>query len=161
MGSHLINKEGNNRPPEQCASNDKGVTDDNVIKLVFGQRETEAGKQRDNQEHDERIAQREQEACHHITQVIVALVEVLLDLADRVVHDHVDGVHDEDDTSYNLQHIDVVGNEIGYERDAQPDQKTVEQVACRSPNTGEKTGIAPTVKCALNTQDTNRTHRSR
>ena len=115
VGAHLVDKEGDNRPPQQCAQDNRGVTEDDVIPLVFGQRETETREQGDNQEHDERVAQGEQESRNHVPPLIVALADILLDLAYRVVDNHVDGIDNQDDATHNLQDVDVVGNKIGHQ----------------------------------------------
>lgn len=149
VGAHLIDKERDDGPPQQSAHYDEGIAHGDVIPLVFGQRETKARKQRDNQEHDKRIAQREQEACNHIPPTVIAGVNTLLDLADRIVDNHVDGIGDQDDAADNLQDVDVVGDKIGHERDAQPHEQTVEQIARRSSHSGEKSRAATIVQCAL------------
>ena len=125
VGAHLVNEEGDDRPPQQGAQHNRGVTQDDVIPLVLGQRETETRKQRDNQEHDERVAQGEQESRDHVPPLVVALVDIFLDLAYRVVNNHVNSVNNEDDATHNLQNVDVIGNKIGHQRDAQPDEQTV------------------------------------
>ena len=151
MGAHLVNKEGNYRPPDQCPHHNKGVAQDDVVEFVFRQGETESCKQRNNQEHDERIAQGEQETCYRITPVVLSLIKVLGNLADRVVDDHVNGIDDKDNTADNLQNIHVVGNKIGDQRNTQAHQQAVEQVAGSSTHTRKETGIAPLVQRALNT----------
>ncbi len=151
MGAHLVNKEGNYRPPNQRPHHNKGVAQDDVVEFVFRQGETESRKQGYNQEHDERIAQGEQEACYRITPVVLALVKVLGNLADRVVDDHVNGIDDKDDTADNLQDIHMVGNKIGDQRNTQAHQQAIEQVAGSSTHTRKETGIAPLVQRALNT----------
>ena len=161
MGAHLVNKEGNNRPPDQRPHHNKGVAQDDVVEFVFRQGETESGKQGNDQEHDERIAQGEQETCYRITPVVLALINVLGNLADGIVDDHVNGIDDKDDTADNLQDIHMVGNEIGDQRNTQAHQQAVKQVAGSSTHTRKETGIAPLVQRALNTQDTYRTHRCR
>ena len=158
VGTHLIDKERDDCPPQQRSQHNRGVAEDDVVELILGQREVESGEQGDNQEHDERIAQGEQEAGDHVPPLVVTLVDALLDLADRVVYNHVDGIDDQDNAADTLQHIDMVGNEIGHQRDAQPDEQAVEQVACRCPHPGEKPRMSAIVQGALDTQDSNRTH---
>ena len=109
-----------------------------MIPPVLGQWEVESREQGDNQEHDERVAQGEQESGDHVPPLVVTRVDALLDLADRVVNDHVDGIDNQDDAAHNLQDIDMIGNEIGHQRNAQPDEQTIEQIACSSPHTSEK-----------------------
>ena len=158
VSAHLVHKEGDHRPPQQRAQHYRGVADDDVIELEFGQRKTESRKQRNNQEHDERIAQGEQETRGHVSPVVVALVYVLLNLADRVVEYHVHGIDNQDDTADNLQQVNMISYKIGHQRDAQPHQQAVEQIARRSPHSREKARIAALVQRALDTQDANRAH---
>ena len=150
VSAHLIDKESNHTPPQQSAHDDEGITDNHVVELVFRQGETETRKQGDNKEHNERIAQGEQEPRHHIPQVVITLVDILLDLAHRVMENHVNCIDNEDDTTDNLQDVDVVGDEIGHERNAQAHQQTIEQIAGGSPHPGEEPRIASLVQGALN-----------
>lgn len=129
-----------------------------MIPLVLGQWEVESREQGDNQEHDERVAQGEQETGYHVTPTVISRANALLDLAYRVVNDHVNGIDNQDDTAHNLQEIDMIGNEIGHERDAQPDKQAIEQIACRSPNTCEKARVTAIVKGTLDAQDAYRSH---
>ena len=114
VSAHLIDKEGDYRPPQQCADHDKGIANNDVVEFVFRQGEAETRKQGDNKEHNERIAQGEQESRHHIPQVVITLVDILLDLAHWVVENHVNGIDNEDDATDNLQDVNVVGDEIGH-----------------------------------------------
>ena len=129
-----------------------------MIPLVFGQRETETREQGDNQEHDERVTQGEQEARDHVPPLVVARVDALLNLAYRVVNDHINSIDNQDDAAHNLQDVDMVSDEVGNQRDAQPNKQTVEQIACCSPNTGEKARVSAIVKGTLDAQDTDRSH---
>ena len=113
VGAHLIDKEGDNRPPNESAQNNRPIAQDDVVKPVLGEREVEPCEQRDNQEHNERVAQGEQETRYHVAPAVVTRVNALLDLADRVVNDHVDSIDNKDDTAHNLQDIDMISNEIG------------------------------------------------
>ena len=158
VGAHLVNKERDDGPPDKGAQHYRGITEDDVKPLVLGQREVESGEQGDNQEHDERVTQGEQETCYHVTPLVVTRVDALLDLADGVVDNHVDGIDNQDDAAHNLQDVDVVGNEIGHQRDTQAHEQTIEQIACRSPHSGEKSRAATIVQGALDAQDTYRTH---
>ena len=120
-----------------------------MVELVFGQREAETGKQRDDEEHDQRIAQREQETGYHVAQVVIALVDVLFNLADRVVEDHVNSVGNQNHAADDLKDVDVVGDEFGHERDAQTNQQAIEQVAGGSTHTGEEPRVTPLVQGTL------------
>ncbi len=151
MGAHLINEEGNYCPPDQRPHYNKGVAQDDVVELVFRQGETETGKQGNNQEHDERIAQGEQETGHRITPIVFALVIVLFNLADRIVDNHVNGIDNQDDTAYDLQNINMIGDKIGNQGNAQSHQQAIEQVAGSGSHTREKARIATLVQGALNT----------
>ena len=115
MGAHLVDKERDDSPPQQSAHYNEGIAHDDVIPLEFGQGETKARKQGDNQEHDERVAQREQETSNHIPPTVIALVYAFLDLADGVVDNHVDGIDNQDDAADNLQDVDVFGDQVGQE----------------------------------------------
>ena len=158
VGAHLIDKESDDRPPQQCAQDNESIAQDDVIELVLGQRESKTCKQGDNQEHDERIAQCKQESRDDITQVIVALVDVLLDLADRVMENHVQRIYNQDDATHNLQYIDMVGNEVSDQRDAESHQQTVEQVTGSSSDSRKETRPAALVQGALDAQDPDWTH---
>ena len=149
VGAHLVDKEGDDGPPQQRSQHNRGVAEDDVIPPVLGQREVESGEQGDNQEHDERVAQGEQETGDHVPPLVVTRVDALLDLADGVVDNHIDGIDNQDDAADNLQHIDVVGDKVGHERDAQSDEQTVEQIACRCPHTSEKARVTAIVKGTL------------
>ena len=150
VSAHLIDEESNHTPPQQSTHDDEGITDNHVVELVFRQGKAETRKQWDNKEHNERIAQGEQESRHHIPQVVITLVDILLDLAHRVMENHVNGIDNEDDATDNLQDVNVVGDEIGHERNAQAHQQTIEQIAGGSPHPGEETRIASLVQGALN-----------
>ena len=158
VGSHLIDKEGNDCPPQQGTHDNRGVAQDDVVELVLGQWEIKAGEQGDNQEHDERVAQGEQETRERVPQPVITLVNAFLDLADRVVDNHVDGIDNQDDAADNLQDIHMVGNEICNQRDAQPDEQAIEQIASRSPHASEKARVSAIVQGALDAQDADRPH---
>ena len=158
MGAHLVDKEGDDGPPQQRSQHNRGIAEDDVIPPVLGQWEVESREQGDNQEHDERVAQGEQETCDHVPPLVVTRVDALLDLADGVVNDHVDGIDNQDDAAHNLQDIDMIGDKIGHERDAQPNKQAIEQIACRSPNTCEKARVTAIVKGTLDAQDAYRSH---
>lgn len=158
VGAHLVNKERDDGPPDKGAQHYRGITEDDVKPLVLGQREVESGEQGDNQEHDERVTQGEQETCYHVTPLVVTRVDALLDLADGVVDNHVDGIDNQDDAADNLQHIDVVSDKVGHEGYAQPDEQAIEQIARCSPHTSEKARAAAIVQGALDAQDTYRPH---
>lgn len=129
-----------------------------MIPPVLGQWEVESREQGDNQEHDERVAQGEQESGDHVPPLVVTRVDALLDLANRVVNNHVNGIDNQDNAADDLKHIDMIGNEIGHQRDTQPDEQAIEQIACRCPHTSEKPRVAAIVQGALDAQDTYRTH---
>ena len=158
MGAHLIHKERDDGPPQQGPNDNKGIAHDNVIPLVLGQRETEAREQRDNQEHNQRIAQGEQEACGHVAPMVLTLVDVLGNLAHGIVDNHVDGIDNQNDAAHNLQDINIVGDKVGHERDTQSHEKAIEQITCRSPHASEETRVASLVQCPLDTQDAHRSH---
>ena len=158
MGAHLVDKEGDDSPPQEGSHHYRQIAQDDMVELVFGQRETEAGEQRYDQEHDERVAQGEQEAGNHIPPLVVTLIDVLLNLAHGVVDNHVDGIHDKDDAAHYLQQVDMVGNKVGHQRDAQPDKKAVEQITCRRPYTREESRMAAIAQRALYAQDADRPH---
>ena len=151
VGAHLVDKEGDDGPPDEGTQDNRGIAEDDVIPLVLGQREVESREQGDDQEHDERIAQGEQESRDHVPPLVVTRVDALLNLADRVVDYHVNGIDNQDDAADNLQHIDVVSNEIGHQRDTQAHEQTIEQIASRSPHSGEKSRAAAVVQGALDT----------
>ena len=115
VSAHLIDKEGDDAPPQQCPHDDKRIADNHVVELELRQGETETCEQWDDEEHDERVAQGEQESRDHVPPLIVALVDIFLDLAYWVVNDHVNGIDNQDNATHNLQDIDVVGNEIGHQ----------------------------------------------
>ena len=156
--THLVHKEGDNRPPHECTHNNEGIAQNNVIELVFRQGEAKSCEQRDDQEHDERIAQGEQETRHHVAPLVVALDNVFGNLADGVVDNHVQGIDDQDDTADDLQQINVVGNEVGHQRDAQTHQQAIEQIAGSSPHAREEARMTATVQRALDAKDTDRSH---
>ena len=56
VGTHLIDKEGDDSPPNESTQDNRGIAKDDVVELVLGQREVKSREQGDNQEHDERIA---------------------------------------------------------------------------------------------------------
>ena len=83
--------------------------------------------------------------------MVVALVDVLLDLADGIMENHVQGIDNQDNTAYDLQDVNMVGDEIGHQRNAQPDKQAVEQVASRSAHSRKESGMTALVQGALNT----------
>ena len=112
VGAHLVDKESDDRPPNQCSKHYGQVTEDNVVELIFRQGKAETCEQGDNQEHDERVAQGEKETRDSIAPAVVTLVQILLNLAYRVMENHVKGIDNQDDTAHNLQEIDMVSDEI-------------------------------------------------
>ena len=161
MGADLVDKERDDGPPQQGSQDDGGVAEDDMVELVFGQGETESREQGDNQEDDEGIAQGEQESRHGITPLVLALVDVLGNLAHGVVDNHVERIDNQDGTADDLQDVDMVGDEVGHQRDSQADEQAVEQVAGGGTDSGEEAGITSLVQGALNAEDTDRTHRCR
>lgn len=158
VGAHLIDKEGDNRPPYQGSKDNEGIAEDDMVELVLRQWEAETGEQWDNQEHDERITQCEKEARDHVSPVVVALFDILFDLTDGVVDDHVNGIDNQDDTANDLQHINVVGDKISHQRDTQPHQQAIKQVAGSSTNAREEARMTSIVQSALDAEDADRSH---
>ena len=158
VGTHLIHKECDDGPPQQSTNDNEGIAHDDVIPLVLGQGEAKAREQRDNQEHDQRIAQGEQEACGHVSPVVLALVDVLGNLAHGIVDNHVDGINDQDDAAHDLQDIDIVGDKVGHKRDAQSHKQAIEQITCSCTDTSEETRVAALVQRPLDTQDAHRSN---
>jgi len=139
MGAHLVHKEGDDSPPCQSSGHDKEIAENDVIKLVFWQRETKSSEKRYNQEHDKRVAQGEQETRDHVAPMVVALLDVFPDLAHGVVHNHIAGIDDKDDTANDLQHVDMIGDKVGYQGNAETHQQTIEQIAKRGTYSSEET----------------------
>ena len=139
VGAHLIDKEGDNRPPNESAQHNRPIAQDDVVKPVLGEREVEPCEQRDDQEHNERVAQGEQETRDHVAPMVVALLDVFPDLAHGVVHNHIAGIDDKDDTANDLQHVDMIGDKVGYQGNAKTHQQTIEQIAKRGAYSSEET----------------------
>ena len=114
-----------------------------------------------SEEQNERIGEAEQKTGDGVLCVGVFLLLRRSQRAGRIFANKINAIANKNQAANDLQNVLIGLDEIDDYRHAQTGEHTIEHIGERSPQTGKEPRPTPFVESALNTQNTDRTHRRR
>ena len=162
LATNLVDEPRQAKPPKQCAKDDADVAHRHFDRHIR-HHEGKLGKRSHEEEHDERVTERNQKRRDTIMEQRTLLVAALVHVLHRIALEAIDTEHEEHDATKDLQ-IELILriiHKIHHETHAETREKSVHDVAAGGTDTCDETIPTPLVQSALDTQDANRSHRGR
>ena len=160
LATNLVDEPSQAKPPKQGSKDNAQITHRHLDRHIW-HHEGKLGKCRHEEEHDERVTERNQERRDTIVEQSALLVARLVHVLHRIALEAIDTEHEEHDATKDLQVKLVlrIVHEIHHETHAESREKSVYDVAASGTDTCNKPIPTPLVQSALDTQDANRSHR--
>ncbi len=160
LAPDFVDEPGEPKPPQQRSEDDAQIAHAHLQRHIRND-EGKLGEGGHEEEHDERIAQRDQEGRNPVVQEGALLVARLVHVLHRIALEAVDSEHQQHQSTENLQ-VELVLriiHKIHHETHSQAREQRIHNVAARGPNARDKPVPTPLVQSALDTQDAHRSHR--
>ena len=150
------------KPPEQGTEDDAQIPHSH-LQWHIGHHEGKLSEGRHEEEHDERIGQRDEECRDAVVQQRALLVAALVHVLGRIALEAIDTENQKKQAAENLKIKLVlrIVDEIHHETHAQTCEERIHDVAASGTDARHKTIPTPLVQGALNTQYAHRSHWSR
>ena len=162
LATDFIHEPGQAKPPEQRSEHDTQIPHSHLQRHI-GHHEGKLGEGRHEEEHDERIRQRDEERRQGIVEKRALLVAASMHILGRIALEAIDT---EDQKKQTAEYLEIklvlrIVDEIHHKAHTQARKERIHDVAASSTDARHETIPTPLVQGALNTQDADRPHRSR
>ena len=162
LATDFIDQPSQTKPPKQGTEDNAQIPHSHLQRHV-GHHEGKLSEGRHEEEHDERIGQRDEERRDAIVQQRALLVAALVHVLGRIALEAIDTEGQKKETTENLK-IELVlriVDEIHHKAHAKSCEERIHDVTASGTDARHETIPTPLVQGALNTQYTHRSHRSR
>ena len=158
--SNLVDEPGESEPPQQRSKHDAQIAHAHLQRHIRHY-EGKLGKGGHEEEHDERIGERDEEGGDGIVPERALPLAALMHILRRIALEAIYAEHQEQKASENLQIELVLGiiDNVHHETHSQTREESIHDIAESGTDTRHETKPAALVQSALDTQDANRPHR--
>ena len=160
LAPDLVDEPCETEPPQQRSEHDAQIAHAHLQRHIRHY-EGKLGKGGHEEEHDERIGERDEEGGDGIVPERALLLAALMHVLRRIALEAIHTEHQEQKTSENLQIELVLGiiDNVHHETHSQTREECIHDIAESCTDTRHETKPAALVQSALDTQDANRPHR--
>ena len=157
---NLVDEPGESEPPQQGSEDDAEIPYSHFYRHIrYDESKLREGGH--EEEHDERIGERDEEGGDGIVPERALPLAALMHILRRIALEAIYAEHQEQKASENLQIELVLGiiDNVHHETHSQTREEGIHDIAESSTDTRHETKPAALVQSALDTQDANRSHR--
>lgn len=157
---NLVDEPGESEPPQQGSEDDAEIPYSHFYRHIrYDESKLREGGH--EEEHDERIGERDEEGGDGIVPERTLLLATLMHVLRRIALEAIYAEHQEQKASENLQIELVLGiiDNVHHETHSQTREECIHDIAESGTDTRHETKPAALVQSALDTQDANRPHR--
>ena len=157
---NLVDEPGESEPPQQGSEDDAEIPYSHFYRHIrYDESKLREGGH--EEEHDERIGERDEEGGDGIVPERALPLAALMHVLRRIALEAIYAEHQEQKTSENLQIELVLGiiDNVHHETHSQTREEGIHDIAESGTDTRHETKPAALVQSALDTQDANRSHR--
>ena len=160
LAPDLVDEPCETEPPQQRSEHDAQIAHAHLQRHIRHY-EGKLGKGGHEEEHDERIGERNEEGGDGIVPERALLLAALMHVLRRIALEAIYAEHQEQKASENLQIELVLGiiDNVHHETHSQTREESIHDIAESGTDTRHETKPAALVQSALDTQDANRPHR--
>ena len=160
LAPDLVDEPCETEPPQQRSEHDAQIAHAHLQRHIR-HHEGKLGKGGHEEEHDERIGERDEEGGDGIVPERALPLAALMHVLRRIALEAIYAEHQEQKASENLQIELVLGiiDNVHHETHSQTREECIHDIAESGTDTRHETKPAALVQSALDTQDANRSHR--